>query len=241
MLSGDVLRANTQIKHGIEDYQMNLERLARGCVLPQGLLRGIQNGTMHYKYKDVPTYKSPFDLALYQLLLWEQKPRTLFEIGSKWGGSALWFADVLKNYGIDYSIHSIDIEQLDRPEIPRVTFYRGDGRNLSATFPLEFLQRMPRPIMVIEDADHRPATTLSVLRFFDNWLKPGEYIVIEDGIVDDLFKDSSVMAALDGGPRPAITEFLRDRGSGYEIDTRLCDYFGANLTWNVNGYLRRLS
>ena len=40
---------------------------------------------MNYTYKGVPTYKNPFDLALYQLLLWEQKPRTLIEIGSKWG------------------------------------------------------------------------------------------------------------------------------------------------------------
>src|SRR5271166_419417 len=63
---------------------MALERLATGCGLPRRFLETIQHGTMNYSCKGVPTYKSPFDLALYQLLLWEQKPRTLIEIGSKW-------------------------------------------------------------------------------------------------------------------------------------------------------------
>ncbi len=218
---------------------MALERLATGCELPRRFLETIQHGTMNYSYKGVPTHKSPFDLALYQLLLWEQKPRTLIEIGSKWGGSALWFADVLQNYGIDYTIHSIDTQPLANREIPGVIFYQGDGRNLSETLSSKLLAAMPRPMMVIEDADHRPATTLAVLRFFDQWLRAGEYIVIEDSIIDDLF-DGDRVADLEGGPRPAIADFLRARGLDYEVDTRLCDYFGPNLTWNVNGYLRRV-
>jgi cephalosporin hydroxylase len=217
---------------------MVVERLAAGCNLPRQFLEGIQRGTMSYAYKGVPTYKNPFDLALYQLLLWEEKPRSLIEIGSKHGGSALWFADLLRSYGIDYTIHSIDVRPPAGHEIPGVTFPQGNGCNLSATLSAGLLSSLPRPMMVIEDADHRRATTLAVLRFFDPWLRPGEYIVIEDGIVDDLF-DGAALAALEGGPRPAIADFLRERGTEYEIDTRLCDYFGANMTWNVNGYLRR--
>jgi cephalosporin hydroxylase len=214
-------------------------RLAAGCQAPRQVLNTIQRGTMRYTYKGVPTHKDPFDLALYQMLLWEQKPRTLIEVGSKWGGSALWFADVLRSYGIDYAIHSIDVRPpAMREAIRGVTFHLGDGRKLADTLSSEWLASLPRPLMVVEDADHHPATTLAVLRFFDSWLRPGEYIVIEDGIVDDLF-DADRMAELEGGPRPAITQFPVERGTDYEIDTRLCDYFGPNLTWNVNGYLRR--
>ena len=100
------------------------------------------------------------------------------------------------------------------------------------------LAALPHPLLVVEDADHRPATTLAVLRFFDPWLQPGDYIAIEDGIVDDLF-DPSAVASLDGGPRPAIAAFLAERGDDYAIDTSLCDAFGRNVTWNVNGYLQR--
>ncbi len=94
--------------------------------------------------------------------------------------------------------------------------------------------------MVIEDADHRPTTTLSVLRFFDRWLRPGEYILIEDGIVDDLYDKNRIMDQWQGGPRPAIADFLAERGDDYEIDQRFCDFFGSNVTWNVNGYLHRV-
>lgn len=214
-------------------------RLATGCALPRPHLEAIQRGTMGYAYKGVPMYKNPFDLALYQLLLWEQKPRSLIEIGARWGGSALWFADTLRSYGLDPVIHAVDIERLERPEIPGVTFHQGNGRDLGATLAPGLLAGLPRPLLVVEDADHRPATTLAVLRFFDAVLRPGEYIVVEDGIVDDLF-DAPALAALEGGPRPAIARFLAERGGDYAIDTRLCDMFGTNLTWNVNGYLRRL-
>lgn len=217
---------------------MTIERLGVGCALPRRFLERIQRGTMSYTYKDVPTYKDPFDLALYQMLLWRQKPRTLIEIGSKSGGSALWFADMLRSFGCDSTIHSVDIEP-PAIEIPGVVFHRGDGRKLAETLSPDRMAALPRPLLVIEDADHRAETTLAVLRFFDRWLSAGEYIVVEDGIVDDLF-DAERMAGFEGGPRRGIGDFLRDRGEDYEIDTRLCDFFGANMTWNVNGYLRRL-
>jgi cephalosporin hydroxylase len=188
---------------------------------------------MRYTYRGILTNKNPFDLALYQLLLWERKPRTLIEIGSKSGGSALWFADVLRSFNIDYAIHSIDINPPAQREIAGVTFHKGDGNSLADTLSPDLMSSFARPIMVVEDADHRAITTLNVLRFFDRWLRPDEYIVIEDGIVTELF------GAGPGSPRAAIRDFLSERGEDYEIDTRICDFFGTNTTWNVNGYLRR--
>ena len=61
------------------------------------LLDSIQNGTRAYMYKSTPCLKSPFDLALYQMLVWTEKPRTIIEIGSNAGGSALWLADLAES------------------------------------------------------------------------------------------------------------------------------------------------
>ena len=45
----------------------------------------------------------------------------------------------------------------------------------------------------------------------------------------------------DGGPLRAIRDFLARSGGRFEVDRSLCDYFGHNVTWNVDGYLRRVS
>jgi cephalosporin hydroxylase len=76
-----------------------------------------------------------------------------------------------------------------------------------------------------------------VLDFFDQWLRPDEYIVIEDGILTAM----RVADSYDGGPLRAIHEFIARTNGRYEIDRMLCDYFGTNVTWNVDGYLRRVS
>jgi cephalosporin hydroxylase len=217
---------------------MPSSRLSTGCSLPKRVLEEIQSGTLKYTYKNVLMHKNPFDLAIYQLLLWEQKPKTLFEIGSLRGGSALWFADTLRNFGIDCHIISIDLQPPSSLDIPGVRFVKGDAQNLSGTLTDDWMNGLSRPFFVVEDADHRAATTLAVLRFFDRWLRLGEYVIVEDGIVDDLY-DRKQLAQLQGGPRRGVADFLRDRGDAYEIDTRLCDFYGTNVTWNVNGFLKR--
>ena len=67
-------------------------------------------------------------------------------------------------------------------------------------------------------------------------MRAGESIVIEDGILTDM----RVADQYGGGPLHAIHEFLAKHRGAYEIDRALCDTFGRNVTWNVDGYLRRV-
>jgi cephalosporin hydroxylase len=80
--------------------------------------------------------------------------------------------------------------------------------------------------------------TLAVLNFFDNYLVPGEYIVIEDGIVNDLV--DSIYRKYDNDPNKAIFSFLENTKSMYMIDAEYCDYYGHNFTYNTNGYLKKM-
>jgi cephalosporin hydroxylase len=206
--------------------------------IPYTLLMKIQAGTMAYRYKGVPTLKNPFDLALYTSLLWSLKPRTIIEIGSYAGGSALWFADQLTLLGIDGHVYSADIARVDSLCDPRVTFLEGDGRRPSDSFPAEMIDMLPRPLLVIEDADHSYDTSRSVLNHFAPLMRTNEYILIEDGILSDM----GVADQYDGGPGRAITEFLQSpAGRQWQVERTYCDYFGRNVTWNVDGYLKRIS
>lgn len=204
--------------------------------LPRETLLGLQRSLHQYTYRDVPLLKNPFDLALYPRLLWALKPRTIFEIGSKSGGSALWMGDLLDSYGIDGRIYSLDIVKVERVSHPRVTFLEGNGREPGATFTPPMLANLPRPWLVIEDADHAYETSIAVLKFFDPLLLAGEFIIVEDGIISDLTAD----AAANSGPHRALKEFLAAHSGSYEIDARYCDFFGYNLTWCTNGWLRKL-
>jgi cephalosporin hydroxylase len=200
------------------------------------LLMKIQQGTMAYRYRDLPLQKNPFDLALYLRLLGQARPRTLIEIGSYLGGSALWFADQASLIGLGLEVLSIDLEKPVTVANSSVTFFQGDARELGTVLTPALMNAVARPLLVVEDSSHLAGTTAAVLEFFDHWLRAGEYIVIEDGILSDM----RVAHLYDGGPLPAIEAFLKKSAGRYEVDRGLCDHFGRNVTWNVNGYLRHL-
>jgi cephalosporin hydroxylase len=201
--------------------------------IPYALLMKIQQGAMAYRYRGVPMLKNPFDLALYPLLLDRAKPRTLIEIGSHAGGSALWFADQVPGM----RVWSIDLQPPSGIAHPDVTFLQGDARNVAAVLTPAAMRAIERPLLVVEDSSHLASTTTAVLDFFDPWLRPGEFVVVEDGILTAM----RVAESYEGGPLRAIHEFIARTSPRYEIDRSLCDYFGTNVTWNVDGYLRRVS
>jgi cephalosporin hydroxylase len=205
-----------------------------GSALEHPLLDSIQRGTLAYTYKGIPTLKNPFDWALYPMLLWEARPRTIMEIGSNRGGSALWLADLMRSFGLPAHIHSIDLNPVGDVKDPAITFHRGDANHLERCLAPGFMRSLARPLLVIEDSSHFKETSLAVLRFFHVWLSPGEYIIIEDGIITEL----GLAADYNGGPRAALETFLVEY-TEYEIDARYCDWFGKNVTYAVNGILRR--
>ena len=60
------------------------------------------------RWRGMPLLKTVFDFAMYPALIEELRPRTVFEIGSGLGASAIWFADNLALCGIDGRVHSVD-------------------------------------------------------------------------------------------------------------------------------------
>lgn len=202
--------------------------------LPTDVLQGVQTGTLRYEYRGRPMLKNPFDLAIYLRLVGRLRPRTVVEIGARAGGSALWFADMMAVHGIDGRVVSVDLEPPDLDD-PRIRFLRGDALDLGATLTDERLGSLAQPLLVVEDSAHLYETTLAVLRFFDERLEPGEYLVVEDGVVAQLPQ----CARFEDGPNRAVARFLEERAGRWEIDTDCCDTFGRNVTWNPNGYLRR--
>ena len=150
-------------------------------------------------------------------------------------GDTRWNQQRVQNALPAFQHHELDIRKIEGVQHPRATFLQGSGRDLNSTFSAAFLRDRPRPLLVIEDADHFSETTRHVLDFFHPHLQVGEYIVIEDGIIADMGETQHYH----GGPLRAISEFLQAHPQDYAMDTSYCDYFGYNMTWCLNGFLRR--
>jgi len=205
--------------------------------LPSATLGNIQAGVLRTTYRGVLFLKSPFDVVIYLQLIQQLRPQTVIEIGTKKGGSALWFADMLSLHGISPQIISVDITLQTEVKDSRIRFLQGDALKLGEVLKDDLLLTLAHPFLVIEDSAHFYETTLSTLEFFDSYLQSGDYIVVEDGIVADMLGPQ--YAVYESGPNRAVTKFIETRANRYTIDTALCDYFGYNYTYNPNGYLKR--
>ncbi len=198
-------------------------------------LKSIQAASHRYHYRGVPLLKNPFDLAIYPILLWDLKPGTIFEVGSFSGGSALWLADMLDNHRAptEAHIYSADVIPVTTVSHARISFLDasspgGGNKNLAEVFTADLLARAPRPWLVIEDADHTYATTRAVLEYFHPYLLPGDFFAVED---------SAVVLSV----RQALDDFHAAHPGAYRVDAAYCDFWGRNLTWCMNGFLKRIA
>ena len=180
--------------------------------------------------------KNPFDLALYLRLLQQLAPRTIIEIGASEGGSALWFVDQCRALQLETEVLSIDLIP-PSVEAKGLTFFHGDSSRPGESFPTERIANAPHPWLVIEDSAHTYQSVRAVLRYFDAFLKSGDYIVIEDGVVADL--QGQAYRKYEDGPNRAVAEFLMHAAGRYRIDSATCDFYGSNLTYCPNGWLVR--
>lgn len=205
--------------------------------LPTEALNRIQRGTLRTKYKGLRLAKSPFDLALYMQVIDRLCPATIIEVGTSQGGSAVWLLDQCRARGLsDTRIITIDIAP-PALEVAGINFHHGDSRAPDDTFPTDLILAAPHPWLVIEDSAHSYESARSVLDYFRVKLSSGDMLVLEDGVLADL--EGDVYRKLADGPNRALAEFLRQAEDDYVIETSLCDFYGHNVTYAPNAWLRR--
>lgn len=172
------------------------------------------------QWKGLPLFKSVYDYAVLPMLIYEQRPAAILEIGSGTGASAIWMADTLRSLGLPAHIYSMDLHKPSL-EYDHVTFLQGDCFNITAFLSTAFLEELPHPLLVIEDAH---ANVSNVLRYLHGFMRQGDYFFIEDS-----------------GPKgEIIAGFLKELGDSYRIDTHYTDLFGKNAVTAVDSILARI-
>lgn len=176
-------------------------------------------------YKDSSLLKSPFDYQLLTMLLWELKPATIIEFGSRFGASAHLYYDSAKMMGIPCQIYSYDIhpENVTAPkDLPGLKYSFADTGDLSKYLEPEFLLSLPHPWLISEDSHFNVS---GILEFMHKFLKKSDYLIVED-----------LVFLLDG--QPILNDFC-EKHPEYLVDTFYTDNFGYNGTWFWNGILKK--
>jgi cephalosporin hydroxylase len=179
-------------------------------------LQGIENCL---KWRGLPLFKTAFDFALYPMLIRDHKPRTIIELGSGTGASAVWFADILSGFAIPGRVISLDISP---PNVayPNVTFLNGDCLQIQQAIPRELLQTFEHPWIVIEDVH---VNTHGIFSYFQKTLHQGDYFIVEDSAA----KHSS------------LERFMKEFGEEFSVDTLYTDFFGRNSTCSADSFFVR--
>ena len=79
------------------------------------------------RFYGVTVWKNPMDLWLYQEMIHEFRPDVVIEAGTKYGGSAYYFARLFDLVGHGQVITIDTTPQPDRPEHPRITYLTGSS------------------------------------------------------------------------------------------------------------------
>lgn len=168
--------------------------------------------------------KTPHDLWIYHELIYDIKPKVIVELGTKYGGSAKYLANMLDLNG-DGKVITVDIHKRDNvPSHQRITYVIGDSTAPEIVTKVHRLAKTTGPVMVIVDSDHRKTHVLGELNAYHDLVTVGSYLIAEDTNLGV------------NGPRTAVDRFLKSH-KNFKI-VRHCERF-CGLSFNPEGYMVR--
>jgi len=184
-----------------------------------------RNGKNWPNWRNTHIVKMPNDLILYAEAIFENKPDFIVETGTRFGGSAMFFADMLGLAGGKGRVITIDVAARAMPVHPGVEYIVGSSSDPAI---VEGIKRTINGsnVMVTLDSDHSERHVRRELRLLSPLVTPGQFLVVED-----CYSRSEVLH----GPGCAKEAFMKDNIDFVE-EPRINKYlFGITR----GGWLRR--
>jgi cephalosporin hydroxylase len=186
----------------------------------------------------VSCLKSVSDMWNYQEILAEIKPSLVLEMGTYYGGSTLYFAEILQLISPRSRILSVDIdlsvvdERVRRHH--RVELLESDTTNpMVATRFSELRREYGGKAFCIVDSYHTKEHVLAELMLLRSVTERGDYVVVEDGNING----HPVRPDWGPGPYEALEEYLAQYPDDYTPDLEREKKFG--FTFAPKGFLIR--
>ena len=183
-------------------------------------------------WQGVSVRKCPFDLWVYQEIIFNQKPDVIIECGTDLGGSTSYLASMCDLVG-NGRIISIDLANLKgRPTHKRITYIHGSSVEKETVDKVRSLIKADENVMVILDSDHTRDHVFNELRMYNSFVTKGYYLIVEDSNINN----HPVFPEFGPGPFEAIHDFLKENDS-FKIDKKQEKFF---ITFNPDGYLLKV-
>jgi cephalosporin hydroxylase len=179
------------------------------------------------------TLKCPFDLWTYQEILVETRPQVIVETGTRFGGSALYFASICDLLGRG-NVVTIDVNpdpEMPLPRHPRIRYLVGSSTDREIVESVREQCRGKR-VMVVLDSDHNEAHVRAELDAYADLVTIGCYLVVEDTNING----HPVMPEFGPGPGEAVKGWLAGRDD-FAVDPSRQRFM---LTLNPGGFLKRV-
>jgi cephalosporin hydroxylase len=186
----------------------------------------------------VDCWKSVADMWNYQEILFDLKPSLVVEFGTAHGGSALYFASIMRQIGQPFKVLSVDAtHKLLEPAAqrdPDILFVESRSTvQAVADYIRDLNTEFPGKIFAILDSDHSKDHVLAEMKLLRPLLSSGDYLVVEDSMLNG----HPVLPGWGPGPYEAIEAYEQEFSNDYTHDVARESKFG--WTYAPNGFLVR--
>lgn len=201
----------------------------------------------------VSLQQDPNDAFAIMDLIWRLKPDLLIELGTNGGGSAFFYAFIMRAYNPQAKVVTIDpmrTKDWNLDAVKRVCPHCIDARDTALwtdTDAITFIHKYPaetvpivqaliqkwgsKTVMVMEDSNHKTKSVTDNLNSFAPFVTPGSYFIVQDTKMRRLMHSKKV------DPLLAAERFLASQaGSDFEVD-RSFEYY--HCSQHAQGFLRR--
>jgi cephalosporin hydroxylase len=197
-----------------------------------------------------PIIQMPEDLLRIQELVWSLRPDVIIETGIAHGGSLIFSSSLCRLMGkgrvigIDIEIRPHNRRAIEaHPLADLITLHEGSSTDPSLVAKVHGQIQPGESVLVLLDSKHSKDHVLSELEMYSPLVTPGSYIVVADGVMEDL-------TDVPGGrpewswdnPRQAAMEFAQ-RNPIFELVEPPCPFNEGFVSYRVTywpgAFLRR--
>lgn len=189
--------------------------------------------------------KFPTDLWVYQEIIFDTRPEFIIETGTKYGGSAYFFAKMLDLFNIDGKVITIDnnnerdyfnYSDYVKPH-DKIEYIISNSTDIKLIEELKTKTKDSKSTLVILDSFHGAQHVLNEMCLYGQFVTKNNYMIVEDGYFGKHPIDTDDHGLFDS-PYESVETFINSElGDNWVIDHEKEKFL---FTTNPYGYLKKI-